>query len=134
VSLEPLLVLVSLAHGSRTLHATRPSERFAVSILGRRQTDVALDFSEPWAPFPVGHVERDREGFLFVTGAVAVLRCQVERMEEAGDHTLVLGEVISITHGGGEPLLFHRGRFGGFDVDSTVPVGHPIAIEEGSGW
>ena len=77
VSLEPLLVLVSLAHGSRTLHATRPSERFAVNILGRRQTDVALDFSEPWAPFPVSHVERDREGFLFVMGAVAVLRCDV---------------------------------------------------------
>jgi flavin reductase (DIM6/NTAB) family NADH-FMN oxidoreductase RutF len=58
----------------------------------------------------------------------------VERMEEAGDHTLVLGEVISITHGGGEPLLFHRGRFGGFEVDAAVPAGHPIAIEEGSGW
>src|SRR4051812_21571009 len=110
VSLDPLLVLVSLANDSRTLHATRPSGRFAVSILGRSQTDLALDFSQPWAPFPVGHVERDREGFLFVNGAVAVLRCQVERIEEAGDHTLVLGEVISIAHGGGEPLLFHRGR------------------------
>jgi flavin reductase (DIM6/NTAB) family NADH-FMN oxidoreductase RutF len=134
VSLEPLLVLVSLANGSRTLHATRPSGRFAVSILGRPQTDVALDFSQPWAPFPVGHVEPDREGFLPVLGAVAVLRCDVERIEEAGDHALVLGEVISITHGGGEPLLFHRGRFGGFEVDTTVPAGHPIAIEEGFGW
>jgi flavin reductase (DIM6/NTAB) family NADH-FMN oxidoreductase RutF len=134
VSLEPLLVLVSLAHGSRTLHATRPSQRFAISILGRRQTDVALDFSEPWTPFPVSHVERDREGFLFVMGAVAVLRCHVERMEEAGDHAVVLGAVISITHGGGEPLLFHRGRFGGFEVDAAVPAGHPISIEEGFGW
>jgi flavin reductase (DIM6/NTAB) family NADH-FMN oxidoreductase RutF len=134
VSLEPLLVLVSLANGSRTLHATRPSDRFAVSILGRGQAEVALDFSQPWAPFPVGHVARDREGFLSVSGAVAVLRCRVERIEDGGDHTLVLGEVISITHGGGEPLLFHRGRFGGFDVDTTVPAGHPISIEEGFGW
>jgi flavin reductase (DIM6/NTAB) family NADH-FMN oxidoreductase RutF len=134
VSLEPLLVLVSLANGSRTLHATRPSDRFAVSILGRGQAEVALDFSQPWAPFPMGHVERDREGFLSVSGAVAVLRCRVERIEDGGDHTLVLGEVISITHGGGEPLLFHRGRFGGFDVDTTVPAGHPISIEEGFGW
>jgi flavin reductase (DIM6/NTAB) family NADH-FMN oxidoreductase RutF len=134
VSLDPLLVLVSLADGSRTLHATRPSGRFAVSILGRAQADVALDFSQPWAPFPVGRVERDREGFLAVIGAVAVLRCEVERIEDAGDHALVLGEVVSIAHGGGEPLLFHRGRFGGFEVDTTVPAGHPIAIEEGFGW
>jgi flavin reductase (DIM6/NTAB) family NADH-FMN oxidoreductase RutF len=134
VSLDPLLVLVSLGNGSRTLQATGPSGRFAISFLGRAQAEVALDFSQPWAPFPVGHVERDREGFLVVTGAVAVLRCQVERIEEAGDHALVLGEVISIAHGGGEPLLFHRGRFGGFEVDATVPAGHPIAIEEGSGW
>jgi flavin reductase (DIM6/NTAB) family NADH-FMN oxidoreductase RutF len=134
VSLEPLLVLVSLAHGSRTLHATRPSGRFAVSFLARSQTDVALEFAQPWAPFALGRVERDREGFLAVTGAVAVLRCEVQRIEDAGDHALVLGEVISITHGGGDPLLFHRGRFGAFAVDATVPAGYPIAIEEGLGW
>ena len=134
VSLDPLLVLVSLANGSRTLHATRSGGRFAVSILGRGQADAALDFSQPWAPFPLGYIERDREGFLGVSGAVAVLRCRVERVEEGGDHALVLGEVVSIAHGGGEPLLFHRGRFGGFEVDTAVPAGHPIAIEEGFGW
>lgn len=134
VSLEPLLVLVSLGSGSRTLHATRAGGRFAVSILERGQREVALDLSEPGAPFPVAHVERDREGFLPVAGAAAVLRCRVERIEEAGDHELVLGEVVSIEHGGGEPLVFHRGRFGGFEVDATVPAGHPISIDEGAGW
>jgi flavin reductase (DIM6/NTAB) family NADH-FMN oxidoreductase RutF len=134
VSLEPLLVLVSLGSGSRTLHATRAGGRFAVSILERGQREVALDFSEPGAPFPAGHVERDHEGFLSVAGASAVLRCHVERIEDAGDHVLVLGEVVSIAHGGGEPLVFQRGRFGGFQLDAVVPAGHPIAIDEGAGW
>lgn len=134
VSLEPLLVLVSLGSGSRTLHATRAGGRFAVSILQRGQRDVAVDFAESGAPFPVGRVERDREGFLPVAGATAVLRCRVERIAEAGDHELVLGEVVSIAHGGGEPLVFHRGRFGGFQVDAAVPAGHPIAVDEGAGW
>lgn len=134
VSLEPLLVLVSLGNGSRTLHATRSSGRFAVSILAREQRDVAIEFSEPWAPFPLRHVARDREGFLPVAEAIAVLRCRVERIEEAGDHAVVLGEVSSIAHGGGEPLVFHRGRLGGFKVDAAVPAGHPIGIDEGSGW
>jgi len=134
VSLEPLLVLVSLGNGSRTLHAATASERFAVSILKRDQREVALDFSEPGAPFPTRHVERDREGFLTVSGAAAVLRCHVERIEAAGDHALVLGQVVSIAHGGGEPLIFHRGRFGGLELDVVVPAGHPIAIDEGAGW
>jgi flavin reductase (DIM6/NTAB) family NADH-FMN oxidoreductase RutF len=134
VSLEPLLVLVSLGSGSRTLHATSASGRFAVSILSRGQREVALDFSEAGAPFPAGHVARDREGFLPVSGAAAVLRCHVERIERAGDHVLVIGEVVSIAHGGGEPLIFHRGRFGGIELDAVVPAGHPIAIDEGAGW
>jgi flavin reductase (DIM6/NTAB) family NADH-FMN oxidoreductase RutF len=134
VSLDPLLVLVSLGNGSRTLQVTKASGRFAVSILKREQHEVALAFSEPGAPFPMSHVEQDREGFLAVSGATAVLRCQVERIEPAGDHALVLGEVVSIAHGGGEPLVFHRGRFGGIALDSVVPAGHPIAIDEGAGW
>ena len=134
LSLDPLLVLVSLGNGSRTLWATTASKRFAVSILKRGQHEVALDFSAQGAPFPLGHVERDREGFLIVSGATAVLRCEVERIEPAGDHSLVLGEVVSIAHGGGEPLLFHKGRFGGLAPDSLVPAGHHIAIDDGAGW
>jgi flavin reductase len=134
VSLEPLLILVSLGNASRTLHAAKSSGRFAVSILKRGQREVALDFSEPGAPFPSQHVERDHEGFLTVSGATAVLRIRVERIEEAGDHSLVLGEVVSIAHGGGEPLIFHRGRFGGLELDAYVPPGHLIAVDEGAGW
>ena len=135
VSLEPLLVLVSLGHGSRTLAATAKSGQFAVSILHRGQQAVAIDFAERAAPFPHQHVTRTRQGgFLAVTGAAAVLCCRVAATERAGDHDLVVGEVVSIEHGGGEPLLFHRGRFGGMQMDAVVPAGHPISLDEGAGW
>jgi flavin reductase (DIM6/NTAB) family NADH-FMN oxidoreductase RutF len=52
----------------------------------------------------------------------------------AGDHDLVVGRVVGITHGGGEPLIFHRGRFGGLVADAQAPAGHPIALIEGAGW
>src|SRR5438876_2191013 len=69
VSLEPLLVLVSLGHGSRTLAATAKSGRFAVSILHRGQQPAAIDFAERGAPFPQQHVTRTRDGgFLAGTG------------------------------------------------------------------
>jgi flavin reductase (DIM6/NTAB) family NADH-FMN oxidoreductase RutF len=134
VSLDPLLVLVSLGHGSRTLWATTESGRFGVSVLRREQAQIALDFSERGAPFPSEHVDRDRDGFITVRGAVAVLRCAVWQILAAGDHDVVLGNVASIAHPGGEPLIFYRGRFGGMQTDSVVPAGHPIAVDEGAGW
>jgi flavin reductase (DIM6/NTAB) family NADH-FMN oxidoreductase RutF len=134
VSLEPLLVLVSLARGSRTLHAVRGSGRFAVSVLHRSQREPAIALATPGAPFPHEHMTRTADGFLVVRGAAATQHCDVAEIVTAGDHDLVLGEVVGITHSGGEPLVFHKGRFGGMEVDAFVPPGHPIAIEEGAGW
>ena len=134
VSLEPLLVLVSLAHGSRTLGAVRQSRRFAVSVLRRNQSETAIDLATPETPFPDEHMIRSADGFLVVHGAAATLHCEVEQLIEAGDHDLVLGSVVGLTHNGGEPLIFHRGRFGGMVVDAVVPPIQALAIEEGAGW
>ena len=128
------VVLVSLGHGSRTLAVTAKSGRFVVSILQRRQRGVAVDFAERGAPFPVQHVRRTHGGFLAVAGAAAVLGCRVVETRRAGDHDLVLGEVVEIQHGGGEPLVFYRGRFGGMQTDAFAPAGHPISLDEGAGW
>jgi flavin reductase (DIM6/NTAB) family NADH-FMN oxidoreductase RutF len=134
VSLEPLLVLVSLGHGSRTLSAVRASERLAISVLHRRQREVAVDFATPGAPFPAKWVRRTHDGFLVVDHSAATLHCGVADVVRAGDHDLVLGAVTGITHQGGEPLVFYRGRFGGLMTDAVVPAGHPIALIEGAGW
>ena len=61
VSLDPLLVLVSLAHGTRTLEMVHRCDRFAVNVLHRRQRDVALAFAKAGAPFP-GRAHRRRSG------------------------------------------------------------------------
>ena len=134
VSLDPQLILVSLGHGSRTLELVERAERFSVSVLHRGQRDVAVDFAAPGDPFPAEHVTRTHDGFVVVAGAASTQQCEVERIVRAGDHDLVLGLVVGITHGGGEPLLFQRGRFGGLVTDAFVPPGHPIALEEGAGW
>lgn len=134
VSLEPLLVLVALGRGSRTLSAVRASGRFSISVLSRDQREVAVDFATPGAPFSTRHVKRTADDFLVVAGASATHQCEVQALTPAGDHELVLGLVVGITHGGGEPLVFYRGRFGGVNADASVPPGHPIALYEGAGW
>lgn len=134
VSLDPLLVLVSLGHASRTLSTVLASERLGISVLHRHQREVAVDFASPGGAFPANWVRRTYDGYLVVEGAAATLHCEVADSVRAGDHDLVLGAVTGITHQGGEPLLFHRGRFGGMATDARVPAGHPISLIEGAGW
>src|SRR5213078_2513507 len=70
VSLDPLLVLVSLAHGTRTLERVQQSGAYAVNVLHRRQRDVALAFATPGAPFPTGHTVVDPAGYVVVRHAL----------------------------------------------------------------
>lgn len=111
VSLDPLLVLVSLAHGSRTLAAVEGSRRFSVSILAAGQRAVAEAFARPGGHFPAEHVTEDDDDVL-VTGALAHLRCDVVQLVRAGDHDLVLGAARSFERRDAEPLVFHQGAFG----------------------
>jgi flavin reductase (DIM6/NTAB) family NADH-FMN oxidoreductase RutF len=134
VSLEPLLVLVSLGHGARTLDAVRGAGRFAISVLHRGQRDVALDFSIRGAAFPADRVERTDGGFLVLRNALAHLRCEVEREVHAGDHDLVIGRVIGFDAVSGEPLVFHAGRFGHVAVDAEAPDSFAAFLDEGIGW
>lgn len=134
VSLDPLLVLVSLGHGSRTLDVATAAHKLAISVLHRGQREVALAFAKPGAPFPREHVRGSHDGFLVVRGAAATQHCEVVDVIRAGDHDLVLGAVVGMSHHGGEPLVFHRGRFGGLATDALLPPGHLISLDEGAGW
>jgi flavin reductase (DIM6/NTAB) family NADH-FMN oxidoreductase RutF len=134
VSLEPLLVLVSLGHGARTLDAVRGAGRFAISMLHRGQRDVALDFSIRGGAFPSERVERTDDGFLLVRNALAYLRCEVDSQVHAGDHDLVIGRVLGFDAASGEPLVFHAGRFGHVAVDADAPDSFAAFLDEGIGW
>lgn len=134
VSLDPMLILVSLAHGSRTLTAVQASGRFAVSVLGRGQREVAVDFAARGAEFPAGHVRTTRFGFLPVRHALAELYCDVHEMVTAGDHEVVIGAVREFISSRGEPLVFHGGQFGGIDPDEPAPRSFIDFLDEEIGW
>jgi flavin reductase (DIM6/NTAB) family NADH-FMN oxidoreductase RutF len=111
VSLNPPLVLVSIDHRTR-MHRLLPDTRhFGVSVLGREQERTAWHFAgrpmeDPGEQFTwMGDVP-------LVDGAVAHVACTLYDEHEAGDHTLYLGEVVSIAERPGEPLLVHGGTFG----------------------
>jgi flavin reductase (DIM6/NTAB) family NADH-FMN oxidoreductase RutF len=131
VSLEPLLILVSLAHSSRTRQAIEPEGRFAVNMLRHSQASLAVTFSRPGQEFPE-HQVAPRDGWLIVRDSLAVLLCDVEEIITAGDHDLVLGRVVALERAPGEPLVFHRGRLGGLKIDGIAPAGLTLGGWEAS--
>jgi 3-hydroxy-9,10-secoandrosta-1,3,5(10)-triene-9,17-dione monooxygenase reductase component len=134
VSLEPLLVLVSLAHETRTLGVVRSSGRFALSILHRGQRHIALEFAAKGSDFPHHLVRRTKFGFHPVREALAELYCDVHDVVTTGDHDLVIGQVEEFIATAGEPLVFHAGQFGGVDPDTPAPRSFIEFLDEGIGW
>ena len=90
------------------------SGHFCANVLGEGQEDLAKRFAKSggekfagvdWAPSPA-------TGSPLLEGVAAWIDCRIYERYEAGDHWLVLGEVLelSINREGGA-LVFHGGAF-----------------------
>ena len=91
-------------------------------------------FAKRGGDFPHEHAVLDPHGFYSVRHSLAIMRCEIYDIVTAGDHDLVIGEVVHFESSPGEPLIFHRGAFGGLDEDALVPRGRVIGISDGEGW
>ena len=54
-----------------------------------------------------------------LAGALAWLDCSLRESHAAGDHWLVVGQVLDMGSGEGQPLVFYRGGFGTFGRHSS---------------
>ena len=112
VSLDPPLILWSLALRAPSLPVFRSQDHFAVNILAQDQRDLALQFARPSADKFMG-VETV-EGFggaPLLVGATAYLECRVAHLYPGGDHEIIVGRVLRMESTGRPPLVFHGGRF-----------------------
>jgi len=113
VSLEPPLVLWSLARAAGSLPALSTGSHYAINILAADQKELAERFAAKrdgrWAD--VAWTE-GAGGAPLLTGAAAVFECFNRSRYEEGDHVIFVGEVERCSHrAGAAPLLFHGGRF-----------------------
>jgi len=110
VSLEPQLVLVSLAHSSRMRDLLQETGRYAVSVLAEEQEPLSRHFAG-LAHHAVEPVFEWRAELPLVEGALAHLCCRVVDAHPAGDHMLYVGEVEDLAYREGRPLLFYAGSY-----------------------
>jgi len=121
VSLDPPLVLVSIDNRSEAHAGFEESGLYAVSVLREGQEHWSQRFAfggdERWqAEFVTG-----ASGLLLVPGALAHIECRVAHAVPGGDHTLYLGEVVSLASWPGAPLVYHAGGYRGLAGASDRP-------------
>jgi flavin reductase (DIM6/NTAB) family NADH-FMN oxidoreductase RutF len=110
VSLDPPLVLVSIASGAKAAVALRNTP-FTVNVLAADQLDLAWTFAG--RPVDGARVRWDSRvgGVAHLRGSAAWFECAPWDAIDAGDHVLFLGAVVAHDQRQVEPLLFQSGKF-----------------------
>jgi flavin reductase len=117
VSLDPMLVLVCLNEASRAVGLIERAGAFVVNVLSAGQQDVSRWFANPYRPagstmFDGVPFEPGVTGCPVLVDAAASFECRLRQSHRAGDHLIVLGEVVALVHRPElEPLIFHAGSY-----------------------
>jgi 3-hydroxy-9,10-secoandrosta-1,3,5(10)-triene-9,17-dione monooxygenase reductase component len=127
VSLDPPLVAFLPTRQSRAFAAIRRSGHFCVNVLAADQAWLSDQMASPGPVDKFAGVDWDTgtTGSPRLHGALAHVDCTVRAVHEAGDHYIVVGEVVDLgapgdpadpdpraePAAGAGPLLYYRGRY-----------------------
>ncbi|MHB1250009.1 MAG: flavin reductase family protein [Polaromonas sp.] len=113
VSLQPPLVLWSLAQAAGSMAALSAGSHYAINILAADQKELAERFASKREDRWKGVVFAEGGcGAPLLVGAAASFECFNRSRYKEGDHVIFVGEVERCSHRVGvSPLLFHGGKF-----------------------
>lgn len=112
VSLDPPLVLWSLAKSANSVPVFNQAEHFAIHVLSNEQVDLSNKFASRGEDKFAG-VDLD-EGIAelpLLTDYAARFQCKKAYEYDGGDHIIYVGEVLDFAQTEVAPLLFHGGRY-----------------------
>lgn len=119
VSLEPLLLLVCVERDARFHDAVEEANVWGVSVLAAQARPVADWLATRGRPLHgqldrIAHHPGPATGVALLEDALAHFECRTTALHPAGDHSVVIGEVLSVhtPDHTGDALLYYRGRYG----------------------
>ncbi|MDY0013815.1 MAG: flavin reductase [Rhodocyclaceae bacterium] len=132
VSLEPPMVLWSLAKNAHSRDAFLNAEYFGVHILASDQADLSTQFATRGIDKFAGQsVERGHGNVPLLSGCAARFECKTVFRYEGGDHDILVGEVVSFENFERESLVFRAGRYAiAFDKPAKLPEDESHDLEE----
>ena len=119
VSLEPLLLLVCIEREARFHDIVLEAGFWGVSVMSVGDRPGADWLATRGRPIHgqldrIPHHHGPRTGVALLNSALATFECRTTDVHPAGDHSIVVGEVVSISSAPrpGEALVYYRGRYG----------------------
>jgi flavin reductase (DIM6/NTAB) family NADH-FMN oxidoreductase RutF len=121
VSLAPPLVLICLDHRARVLAHFRAGVHFGINVLNEFQREISDHFASSkrdrfngidWSP--------GGTGVPLLPRGLAFLECTLRNRVAAGDHDIVIGEVVSAQIAEGRPLIYYASGYRKLEQESNV--------------
>ena len=116
VSLDPPLISVCVDQNARLLPLLREKRVFGINVLKEDQQKLSEFFSRAEQPeceeanLDV-HFRWTPENIPLMENVLCQVACRLQATHVAGDHTIVVGEVLYASRYSGRPLLFFRGGY-----------------------
>jgi 3-hydroxy-9,10-secoandrosta-1,3,5(10)-triene-9,17-dione monooxygenase reductase component len=112
VSLNPPLVLWSLANTSMSIETFKTAPHWAVHVLASDQEALSGRFARRGEDkFSGLDVDTGVGGIPLLRGCTARFQCKTAFQYEGGDHVIFVGEVVSFDRADSSPLVFHGGKY-----------------------
>jgi len=115
VSLDPPLVGFLPDKSSTSWPVIQAAGHFAVNVLASDQTTLCRQLAGKGDKFAGVDYTVSRHGLPLLPDVIVAIECRIHSVTDAGDHYFVLGDVLGLeATREGDPMLFFKGRYGGF--------------------
>jgi len=112
VSLDPPLVLWSIANDSNSYSVFTEGEHFAVNVLAIYQEHLSSRFAQKGGDkFQGLECHEGINGVPILPEYAACFECSTEHVYDGGDHKIIVGRVLKLDDRESDPLIFYRGHF-----------------------
>ncbi len=117
ISIDPPLMMASVARKAETYRAIIGSHAFAISVLAAEQRELAECFAQPTTAaklirFCDAAWDEAESGSPILDGALAYFDCRLVDRFDGGDHAIFLGEIVAAGYrDDAEPLLWYASTF-----------------------
>lgn len=112
VSLTPPMVLVCVDHRSQVIEHFQHGRHFGVNVLCEHQQDLSHRFSRNGPDrFRDVHWYSGATGVPLLPGVLAIFECRLVDTRSAGDHLILLGEVLHVACTDGRPLAYFASSY-----------------------
>ena len=116
LSLDPPLVMWAPGKFSRRFDAFAEAEYFAIHVLAAGQMGLAQHFAKDGLDFNLPDVTTGFGDVPLLAGCLARFECRRHAIYPAGDHAIVVGEVLRVSTSTGAGLSFFAGHYGTIDA------------------